>query len=363
MRVVQVDSGKYWRGSQKQIWLLSRELNRQHLAESWVVGRPSSPLVQHCKAEGLPTAEVAVRWEVDPIALVAYLRLFRALRPEIITIHCSRALLPASWAARLAKVPVTIFWRWLDNPIRTFWQRWKYRQGYDAVITISQQVAKMLQEGGIRSKPIYLTRVAIDPNEHHLYDRKEARTRLGVPDNGRPVIGTACFLVPRKRVDTLLQAFQMLVASTPAYLVIIGNGPERVRLEKMAINLGILPATKFVGFREDAPALLTAFDVFVLPSVREAGAVVLLEAGIAKVPIVAARAGGSPEYLQEGRSGLLFTPGNAEELADRLRFLLSHPNLAKALAEHHHAFVTQQCTIAYTAQQVADIYQQLRQRR
>lgn len=363
MRVVQVDSGKFWRGSQKQIWLLSRELNRRRLTESWVVGRPSSPLVQRCKAEGLPTAEVAVRWEVDPIAVAAYLRLFRTLRPEIVTIHCSRALLPASWAARLAKVPLTVFWRWLDNPIRTVWQRWKYQQGYDAVITISQQVAKVLREGGIRLKPIYLTRVAIDPNEHPLYDRKEARNRLGVPDNGRPVIGTACFLVPRKRVDILLQAFQMLAASVPAHLVIIGDGPERGRLEKMASELGILPMTKFVGFREDAPALLTALDVFVLPSVREAGAVALLEAGMAKVPIVAAHAGGSPEYLQEGQSGLLFTPNDAKELAERLQFLLSHPDLARTLAEHHYAFVMQHCTIARIAQQVADIYQQLRQRR
>ncbi len=325
MRVVHVDSGKYWRGSQKQIWLLSQALHRGNFAESWVVGSPNTPLVQQCRADGLLTAEVSVRWEVDPVALVAYLRLFQRLRPTVVNIHCSRALLPAGWAAKLAQVPLTLFWRWLDNPICTAWQRWKYRQGYDAIVTISHQVAKVLQDGGIPQDRIFLTHVAIDPSKVILYDRREARERLGVPDTETPIVGTACFLVPRKDVDTLLRAFRLLVASTPAYLVIIGDGPERTRLEQLAENLGIAAMTHFVGFRKDAAALLPALDVFVLPSVREAGAVVLLEAGVAKVPIVAARAGGTPEYIQDGYSGLLFEPGDPNDLASKIQLL--YPNL------------------------------------
>jgi len=86
MRVLHIDSGKYWRGSQKQIWLLSREERRKGI-DSWVIARPNSPLFMRCVESGIPTAGVKVRFEIDPIALAGYLRLFSQVRPSIVVIH------------------------------------------------------------------------------------------------------------------------------------------------------------------------------------------------------------------------------------------------------------------------------------
>jgi glycosyltransferase involved in cell wall biosynthesis len=358
MRVLHIDSGKYWRGSQKQIWLLSREERRRGI-DSWVIARPNSPLFMRCVESGIPTAGVKVRFEIDPIALAGYLRLFSQVRPSIVVIHCSRAHLPAGLAAKFAKVPLRLLWRWLDNPIRNLWQRWKYQHGYDAVITVSQRVAQVLQDGGVGAGKIHIVHVATDPSEHVLYERQHARSVLGVPEDGLVVIGTVSFLVPRKRVDTLLEAFQILNRNFPSYLLIIGDGPERARLEQLAEQLGISAKTKFVGYRFDATALMSAMDIFVLPSIRDAAPVVLLEAGLAGLPVIASRAGGIPEYIKDGETGLLFQPGDPKDLARKIEALLRDKSLARRLATNHRNFVLSQCTVSHLASAVEDIYRRL----
>ncbi len=360
VRVFHIDSGKFWRGSQKQIWLLSKAQVKQGL-KCWVVGRPNSPLLSQCQGVNIPTLGVKVRFEVDPIAFVNYLRAFSQFRPTVVNIHCSRAHLPAGWAAKLAKVPLVLLWRWLDNPIRNLWQRWKYQQGYDAVMTISRRVAQVLQEGGIPPQKIHLVHIAIDPSEHSVYERSFARAQLGIQDNGLPVIGTVAFLVPRKRVDTLLHAFKALQECIRAHLVIVGDGPDRARLERVAKELGIWTATRFVGYRMGASALMSVFDVFVVTSIRDAAPIVLLEAGLAKVPIVASNAGGIPEYLRNGETGLLFQPENAHDLAGKIEMLLKNEGLARSLAEKHYQFVLTQCTVAHLAEKVHELYKMLLQ--
>ncbi len=358
MRVFHVDSGKFWRGSQKQIWLLSKAQVKQGL-DCWVVGYPNSPLLKQCQRVNIQTLSIKVRFEVDPIALANYLRVFSQFRPTIVNIHCSRAHLPAGWAAKLAKVPLVLLWRWLDNPIRNAWQRWKYQQGYDAIVAISRRVSQVLQEGGVSPDKIHLVHIAIDPTEHVVYERNFARAQLGIQNNGLPVIGTVAFLVPRKRVDILLHAFKILQERIRTNLVIIGDGPDRTRLEEIARELGIWTATKFVGYRMDASALMSAFDVFVLTSIREAAGLVLLEAGLAKVPIVASNAGGIPEYLRDGETGLLFRPEDAHDLANKIEMLLRNEGLARSLAEKHYQFVSTQYAVARLAERTHELYRML----
>ncbi len=358
VRIVHIDSGKFWRGSQKQIWLLSRTQMKKGL-DCWVVGRPNSPLLKQCRDSNIRTLGVKVRFEVDPIALGNYLRVFAQLRPKVVNIHCCRAHLPAGWAAKLAKVPLVLLWRWLDNPIRNAWQRWKYQQGYDAVVTISQRVAQVLQEGGVSAEKIHLVHIAIDPDDHVVYERDFAKAQLGIQDEGLPIVGTVGFLVPRKKVDTLLHAFKILRGRVRAHLLITGDGPERARLERIADELGISAETKFTGYRMDASALMSVFDVFAVTSIRDAAPIVLLEAGLAKLPIVASRAGGIPEYLRDGETGLLFQPEDAYELANKIETLLENRELARTLAEKHYEFVSTQCTVSHLAEITRGLYEKL----
>ncbi len=341
MRIVQIDTGKSWRGTQKQIWLLSRELSQRRQMDNWVIGHPNTPLVHRTRQSGIPTLEVPIRSEVDFIAFGRYYRLLRALKPTVVNIHSSRALLPAGWAARLAKVPLTLFWRCMDYSINDPWRRWKYRQAHDAIIAVSRRVAEVLLEGGIPREIIHVIPIWIDVEGSTVYPREQARQLLGLPPDSF-VVGTTAFLVRRKQVDVLIRAFSLLNDRPKARLVVVGDGPERASLERLVRQLGLSAQVHFAGFRADASALMSAFDVFVLPSRLEAAGVVLLEAGLARLPVIIARAGGMMEYVIEGETGLAFEAGNERELAQRIEQVWHDPVQARHWALAHYQRVVRE---------------------
>jgi glycosyltransferase involved in cell wall biosynthesis len=130
-------------------------------------------------------------------------------------------------------------------------------------------------------------------------------------------------------------------------LVIAGEGPLRADLERQAEALG--PAVRFLGNRNDVPALLAIADVFVMPSLWEGQPLILQEALRAGRPIVATRVGGVPD-LTGGEAALLVPPGNAGQLADAIRSLLGDPALAarlrKAAAERARSLPSEEDAVA-----------------
>lgn len=134
-----------------------------------------------------------------------------------------------------------------------------------------------------------------------------------------------------KGVDVLLQAFARLMRHCAATLRIVGDGPERDRLRVLADRLGIGDAVLFFGVREDIPRLLQESSVFALPSRSEGLPNVVLEAMACGLPVVATRVGGTPELVQDGRTGLLVQPNDPEALRVALQRLLNDPTYAREL--------------------------------
>ncbi|HEX6200036.1 MAG TPA: glycosyltransferase, partial [Thermoanaerobaculia bacterium] len=114
---------------------------------------------------------------------------------------------------------------------------------------------------------------------------------------------------------------------------VVGDGPERRRLEERAASAGLGEAVAWTGFRRDVPALLAAADLFVLPSRDDALPTVLLEAQAAGVAVVASRAGGVPEIVDDGATGVLVPPGEAAALARAVSALLADPAARGRLAQ------------------------------
>jgi glycosyltransferase involved in cell wall biosynthesis len=131
-----------------------------------------------------------------------------------------------------------------------------------------------------------------------------------------------------KNYALLLRAVALLVSQgVPLKLKIVGDGPERTNLETQATAAGIDKYVEFLGFRADVAAILSTADMFVLSSVSEGLPMAALEAMQVCLPIVATRVGGMPQVVREGVNGFLVESGNAEQLADRIRFLADHPDL------------------------------------
>jgi glycosyltransferase involved in cell wall biosynthesis len=130
-------------------------------------------------------------------------------------------------------------------------------------------------------------------------------------------------MVPIKDHRTLLQAFEVLVASgVDAHLLLIGSGPLLESHQTFVKDSPtIVDRVCFAGRCDNVSEMLGAMDVFVLPSICEGMSNTLLEAMASGLPVVATRVGGNSEVVDEGRTGWLVSPGNANELSQRLRHL------------------------------------------
>lgn len=166
--------------------------------------------------------------------------------------------------------------------------------------------------GDVVRVPRPVTRIlnGVDTALYRPGSGEAARRGLEIPE-GAFVVGIVGRLDAIKDHPTLFAAHARVLAAIPnARLIVVGDGPERGRLEASAPE-GVL----FLGDRGDVPELLRAFDLFVLPSANEGISNTVLEAMASGVPVVASRVGGNPELVEDGVTGALFPAGDPDALA------------------------------------------------
>ncbi len=160
-------------------------------------------------------------------------------------------------------------------------------------------------------------------------ERIEARAALGLPAEAY-VLGTAARFDPVKDLPLLVAAFAEVRRAEPrARLVLVGDGPERDRVESAIAALGLPGAVSRPGHRADLARLLPAFDVFVNSSVTEGISLTILEAMAAALPVVATRVGGTPEVVVDGETGVLVPARNAGAMAQAALHLADQATRAR----------------------------------
>jgi glycosyltransferase involved in cell wall biosynthesis len=155
------------------------------------------------------------------------------------------------------------------------------------------------------------------------------RVEPSLPLVDRPRIIVPRRLFPKNGVEYFIRAFPLILKEMDAEAVVIGDGPERRRLEALARELGISDRLSFLGKRahSEMPGLLSSGDLAVIPSLMEATSVAALEAMACELPVAASRVGGLPEIVNEEVGGL-FEAGNPEDLAAVVVRLLAEANLS-----------------------------------
>jgi len=218
-------------------------------------------------------------------------------------------------------------------------------RGADIFTPVSRYTAGLLGELGVPDDRITIVPNGTDPDRFQPVDASVLRHELDL--EGQPVLLTVGRLVPRKGVDTTLRALPGLLETVPdAMYLVVGTGPDRERLDRLAADIGVRDHVRFAGQVPFAnlPAYYSLADAFVMPS-REARpdvegfGLVFLEAGACGTPVVGARAGGIPDAVQDGTTGLLVPPADPKALTDALTRLLTTPELAERLGRggRHHA--------------------------
>jgi glycosyltransferase involved in cell wall biosynthesis len=176
----------------------------------------------------------------------------------------------------------------------------------------------------------------------------------GKRDNTITFIGRLDYL---KGVDILLQAVRKLIdARIPAHLDILGDGPERKKLELLSQQLGINDAVTFHGAVHGVAPYLQRSALFVLPSLSEGMPNVVLEAMACAVPVITTKVGGTVDMIVDGKNGLLVEAGNAEQLTAAMRDVLTDHDLGERLGREARRTIEQNFAMDRVVDQYVKLY-------
>jgi glycosyltransferase involved in cell wall biosynthesis len=332
LRIAQITTERGFSGGEVQLLLLVEGL-RRHGHRIVVICPPHSRTAQEAAQRNIDHVAISMRNGID---LVAVLRLVLALRSfdaDLVHLHSGRANWLGGLAARSAGKPA-VSTRRMDRRVKRNWRtQLIYGRLVQRVVSISPAVTQCLTEGGVPLERIRLVYEAVDPDRlRPAAGRDDTRVALGALSDER-VLLTLAALIQRKGVDVLLDALALLSREgLRPWLWVAGDGPERQALAARAARLGIADRVRFLGERRDTGDLLAASDIFVLPSRREGLGVSALEAMAAGRAVVCSAVGGLQYSVVEGRTGLLFPPGDATALAEALARALREDDLRDRLA-------------------------------
>lgn len=282
-----------------------------------VVIRRDAERVAKLRAAGIEPVEVAFGGRLDFGSPLVMRREIRGFKPHIVMTWMNRA---TQMCPRGKFIHVSRLGGYYDL---------KYYQACDHLIANTEDIRDYLvNEGWPTEKAHYLPNFAEDAAAVPV-----RRTDYYTPDRGKLILALGR-LHPNKAFDVLLQA---LVRLPDAYLWIAGDGPLREDLEVLAQRLGVKPRVRFLGWRDDVPALLAACDVFVCPSRHEPLGNVVLEAWARGKPVVAADAVGPGILIKQMENGLLVPVDDADALASAVRAVFEDDELRAQLGREGRA--------------------------
>jgi L-malate glycosyltransferase len=361
-------------GSERQYVYATRALHEAGLDVRAGVIKRVGPFVKDIEELGIPIDEYMTRSLPSVETLRQQWRLCRDIRArniDVVHAYGFYANVLAVPAAKMARCPVTIAavrdtGVYLTPTMRHI-QRVVCRLA-DCVIANSNAVRDWLIGEGINHKGIHVIRngIAIPPKREDA-DSFRVRKELGIPFDA-PIVTTVCRLTPSKGIEDLLKAAVRVTACLPRVRFLVAGKDlsqpgYMLQLERYAADLKLSDNLRFLGERSDVLDILSESDLFVLPSLSEGLSNVLLEAMTASLPVVATDVGGNPEVVEDGRTGLLVPPRNADELATAMMQILQCPDMACRFGENGRDRVVSEFSLESMVRQTHELYVSLLEKR
>lgn len=322
MVVCFVNLSSEYGGGENQTFVLAVELLRKGV-EVVAVVNPKSKLAAKFQNVGIPT--------VLATNLFAGHFAEKLRAATIVHAHDGRAV---HWAAihnAIFKKPFIITRRVLNPLKRSVLTRWSYSKA-NKLIGISSVICSVLlsfsNKKDIRCIPDSPVSYPID--ERVIREMREKYTR------SKFVVIQAGALREHKAFDVSIQAARILALYKDIVFLLLGEGPEEQKLKNQARDLSNV---EFLGKKQDMGNWFKVADCLILPSRKEGLGSVLLEAMLAEVPVIASNAGGIPDLVKDGKTGLLIAPNDPQALADKILELYSNADLRRRLSENAKNFV------------------------
>jgi len=366
VRVLEMIDRPFLGGGQVNLLSLIRSLDRD-VFECGVCAGGGGPLVEAVERAGCPFFPVSIRKRPDPQTVRDLKDVIRRFRPDILHTHGGVAGLSGRLAARGPGRPRIIHtlhgihYLHYRNPLMRAaligLEKFLSRTT-EAVICVSAGDLERARRFRLAPRDrLVLIRNGIDLKGISPFSRGEDPAGAGGEGGAGPVVGTVARLHPQKGLAYLIDAVGRVRDAVPeTRFRIVGDGPLREDLSERIRRKGCESAVELLGERTDAAALLSEFDIFVLPSLWEGLPYALLEAGARRKPVIASDIEGNRELIVHGLSGWLVPPANPEALAEGIVELLRDRGKAARLGEKLFDRVARDFTLMGMVNRTAALY-------
>ena len=338
MRVLQAIAGAGHGGAEAFFVRLTLALHRAGI-EQRVVIRRNQQRATVLRAGGLAPVELAFGGRLDLGTRWGLRREIKAFKPDIVLTWMNRA---TSFCPRGKFAHVGRLGGYYDL---------KYYRRCDHLVGNTEDIRSYLQNAGWAAERVHYL-----PNfVNGELTPPASRSDLFTPASA-PLVLALGRLHENKGFDTLIKAMQY---APDAYLWIAGDGPLRGPLEDQAERLGVKPRTRFLGWRDDVPALLAAADLFVCASRHEPLGNVVLEAWAQGRPVIATDAAGPASLIDHMESGILVPIDDSSTMGQAIRYVLSDAAVGDRLAGNGHAVYQARFTESQVIQQYVDFFEKI----
>lgn len=380
IKILYIITKSNWGGAQRYVYDLALGLPQDKFEIAVAAGESGLLMEKLNEARvrtiSIPFLQRDVNIIKEFLSFFALIKIFNSERPDVIHLNSTKIGGLGAVAARLLSLIMryksfVIFtahgWGFNeDRPLALriiiFLAQWITVLFSNIVICVSKDVFRQGMYFPFSRNKLRMIDLAVA--EPSYFTKKAAQSKLQTLLNKTnfvnrefPLIGCIAELTKNKGLTYLIDAVGQLPTSD-FQLLILGEGEDRKKLQLQISNLRLQDKVFLLGFVPEAARYLKAFDIFVLPSITEAGAYVLHEAACAELPAVATKVGGIPGIIKDGENGFLVPSKNPDALAEALKKLLDDGDLRKQMGKKNHEIISPKFSLDRMLKETIDIYNQ-----
>jgi glycosyltransferase involved in cell wall biosynthesis len=324
----------------------------------------SKELVDAASRECVPIMVIPERFRFD-LRLVSGLNELVKANADIVETHAVKS----HFLVRMSRIGRNIPWIAFHHgytqtnrtsPLYNSLDRWALR-GPARVVTMCDAFKKQLATRGVRESNITVLHNSVNPslgNRLTLPQMDGRKVALGFRSDDRIILCVGRLSREKAQTDLIgaIDHLNKLNPRIPVRVLFLGDGPERIRIERAARSRALCSQVSLLGHHRDVTPYYEIADIVAIPSISEGSPNVLLEAMAARVPVIATKVGGIPEIVSDGETALLVEPGNPAAMAKGIYRLLSNAEFSRNLARRARALVEQRFSPTARARLLADLY-------
>lgn len=366
LKILHLMATNFVGGPEKQILNHALSVNRDKfeiIVGSFSEGKPINPLIEEAKLNRLPVFLIDSKSSFNPAQIFRLKKFLKNQKIDLLCTHGYKANFLGFWATLGNDIPRIAFvrgwtgedWKvrlydWLDR----FWIRWA-----DRIVCVSEAKKKELIRLRVPAEKIEVTYNAFSPQRVKLNPGFNLREQFKLPADSKIVASFGRLSPEKGQKYLILSAKKIAEQASKIKFLIFGEGKGRNSLEKLIKELNLQENVILAGFVRNIFDYMNQVDLIVNPSLTEGLPNVILEALALKKPVVATAVGGTPEIIEDQRTGYLLPPKNPSALGNKILYALQHTEESQRLAQAGFNLLQTKFSLETQTQKLQNLYLQV----